>query len=356
VRARRTRISTLGIGNASPVDLARGIAEATGGTHEFIDDPARLEASVIRSPSAALYLVLTDVSIVSDCGTLVNGGARRLSVETLLLLTFFSNVTRLACLVTVSGQMPGSGAHSATYPLGMSGVTISAKIPHSVAVLLGSRRNTFNRQEVIELCHALCLLTDFTSLVLYDNTASFSSVAGGKIAIPVPVPGHEWHPAGMPAMAQGVYSMTAVKSLGGRFAARKPAVAMSIDSMDYAEMEDSAEEWDDNGPPEGKRQWSAASREERTPRPGDDKRGVTKVRELTRPQTAIGSWRDLEEGARVVGVSAEATNWGNEGAATALAAEFMKAEGAVAQVEMLKKAVQWLTAAQGMHGTSYALS
>jgi hypothetical protein len=50
----KTRISTLGIGNAAPVDLVRGIAELTTGFHEFVDNPEDIAEAVIRSLSDTL--------------------------------------------------------------------------------------------------------------------------------------------------------------------------------------------------------------------------------------------------------------------------------------------------------------
>jgi hypothetical protein len=63
-------ISTFGIGNAASVDLVRGLADLTGGTHEFVDDPSRIEESVIRSLRTALHPLLRDIQLESDCGTL----------------------------------------------------------------------------------------------------------------------------------------------------------------------------------------------------------------------------------------------------------------------------------------------
>jgi hypothetical protein len=164
----KSSISTFGIGNAASVDLVRGLAERSGGTHEFVDDPARIEESVVRSLRTALHPLLRDVKLESDCGRLFENPPCAIGRDSLTTLRYLSNSTRPNCRLRLTGVAQNGQTYAQVFETRDAHRTFS-NVLHVQAVVSASNAGVISEEETFGLAKRLNLLTRFTSLLLYDR-------------------------------------------------------------------------------------------------------------------------------------------------------------------------------------------
>jgi hypothetical protein len=158
----RSRIYTLGIGNAASVDLVRGLAEFTSGTDQFVDDPVRIEEAVFRSLADAPNSLLVNVEIQSNCGILFQTAPRSIGRQSLTTIKYFSNVSCPTCEMKLNGRTVGKENFSKSYGLDQAHQMFST-ILHSHVVLSASNRDIISKAESLALAKRLnpCLVAKF---------------------------------------------------------------------------------------------------------------------------------------------------------------------------------------------------
>ena len=313
VRNHTTMISTLGIGNAASVDLVRGIADETGGVHEFVDNGAKIEETVVRFLQDSLNPALNSVTVAVSGGQIVGRVPKTLTRNQLMSVRVLSPKSGRPSL-TINGVSATGVPFSEQFTT--NPIQISGKALHSILVLSGINGRTLEQATATEMAKALNLMTKYTSLVLYDNTVKYEDVANTTVHIPVPTFSHS---RVMFDCAGGAPHLSYAKSAMNNFfsftaAGARPA--KSFESVDTVEMEAVTESTDAN------------------------EQNTKTIQQLTKMQKANGSWTSLKDVLKVLNFDSVSSTWTDEQTATALALEYLKQDPN--KVEIVKKATKWL--------------
>jgi hypothetical protein len=363
-RKYKSRISTFGIGNAASVDLVRGLAELTGGTHEFVDDPTRIEESVIRSLRTAIHPLLRDIQLECDCGKLFDKSPPTIGRDSLTTLRYFSNSTQPNCQLKLEGRTEGGQQYSQVFRTNEAHKMYS-NILHTQTVVSGSNKDVISENETIELAKRLNLLTRFTSLLLYDNTTTHESVDQHTIFIGVPDAWSSsddaddsppWYGAasGFRGQPEAAYRMAAAYS--GRQESGMKDQYLRVAALPEMKREmakprrrfNFLSRW--KGPGDEALRASPLSlthtSAESSVLDGEDDHQENaapsdSILKLTRLQTANGSWENLEAVLKLVKVSDVSGNWKPSEMATALALETLREKGEEYRL-IREKGTKWL--------------
>lgn len=305
VKEHNTVISTLGIGNAASVDLVRGIAEETGGVHEFVDDGSKIEETVIRFLQDSLNPALRSVTVSVEGGQIIGRVPKAITRNSIVSIGILSAKGQVPQL-TLKGQTMNEEEFKHVYVADGTRL-IGGKSLHCLLVLSGIASETLEKATAIEMAKALNLMTKYTSLVLYDDTVQYEDVQNVTVHIPVP---SFHHTMGTFAYAKAM----PMRSFDGGH--HRVHSAVVFDSVDHVEM---AEE---------------AAVEEKP------QKKEAPVQALTKLQKANGSWNSLKSVVDIVKCETVSSKWTDEQAATAIALQYLKRDPN--KVEVVKKAMNWL--------------
>jgi hypothetical protein len=297
-----TVISTLGIGNAASVNLVRGVAERTGGLHEFIDDNSKIEAAVVRSLTDTVLPVVRHLSVESDCGELMKHAPVTLGQNRLVSLEFYANHSSSSCFVEVKGFLP-NGEKYLRIMNSRTAIRRVSKSMHCHSVAYAAERDIISVDETMELAERLKLMTKLTSLLLYDPKVVMGKKRG-VTEIPVVARwggGGGFHQGGEmdDLMGDGDWSNA------GGVANLAMAKSVKVSHVESA-------------------------------------RKMPKHVTLIQGQTASGFWKSYADVCDLLGIEKVRTKWGESETATAIAIEYLRKESKTVYVEVIRKSEDWL--------------
>jgi hypothetical protein len=348
----KTTITTIGIGNAASVDLVRGIADRTGGLHEFVDAPSRISDVVIRSLSDTLRMALKNVSIVSTCGESYERVPGSLPRSRLQTFTFYSPVELQHCEMTLSGIRDGHTRFEQRFDLSDAHVLYS-KILHSAFVVDAAEQDRLNASATMEFAKRFNLMTRYTGLLLYDNSTQHEHVDDTTVDIPIL---RSWP-------EDDGHSLCAHQSV------RDP----DIQFMDFGNSHDESGDLDDtidlmdiapDAPaPEGgggENQVyvddSAVKKEGGAVDQGVPPSGESAAIEIAALQSAAGAWTDLAEISRRLQRGNLEGKWSEQAMATALAVAHLTKTGDLRFSEIIQKGIGWLKGELGPNEANAIIS
>jgi hypothetical protein len=301
-----SRISTLGIGNGASVDLVRGLAELTGGRHEFIDDDSRTEEAVVRSLSDSLGVAISDLVLESSCGRLLQNKPRSLPRTSLTTFRFYSNHSIDTCDFRLRGDN-----FSEVFTLTQAHF-VSSKMLHVYSVVTASSRDLLDKDETLNFARRLNLMTKHTGLLLYDAAKYNGSIHYGQVSVPILIRDHGFAGAG--------HAMAAPRAGFAGFKAMPLMVAMR------------------NRPERAAMLIRGVINEHRDVGTAVKHPAI----EVIKQQTASGAWEDPAAVCRVTGKNVEWAGKDPKVAATALAIAYLKGRGVATYERIVAKGVEWL--------------
>jgi hypothetical protein len=329
-----SRISTFGIGNGASVGLVRGLAELTGGQHEFMDDDSRIEEAVARSLSDSLRVGISNVVSESSCGRPLQNMPRSLPGNSLTTFRFYSNHSIDTCDFRLKGDN-----FDKVFTLAQ-GHFVSSKMLHAYSVVAASNRDVLNKEETLAFARRLNLMTQHTGLLLYDGAKYNGPIQSGQISVPILVRDHGFAPGNL------------------RFAAQRRGLAAREKGFAAPQIAFAAAPEPFTAPPEAMAVPRAMDQPENAEMDlGDTRKGRREMDdaikdpaiEIIKQQTASGAWEDPAAVCRVTGKNAEWSGRDPKVAATALAIAYLKGCGLATYERIVAKGLEWLERELGQH-------